>query len=280
VSHQQIGTLAGMALTGTPLILLAAAGTVVVLAATVVLWSRAGRARYLLRPAGILLTEALLLLTAGLVVNRHEQFYPTWAALRASADPPRTVTGPVAGGWDGWLAGRGAGPFAWPDPAWPGRPPAPAPQVVPPEGYLARPGVRYPVIMVLGPLPARPAAARDAVVVYLPATGPEAVDAAATALPRNLRVSGHSWALVTPAASVALAARVVAAVPGRFVALAQVGRGPAAQVPAGVTTSRRPFTARAALVWAAAQTPAPLAMSSPPVHKLPAHHPKRRRVAT
>ncbi|MFG1604933.1 hypothetical protein [Actinoplanes sp. NPDC049265] len=268
-----------MALTGTPLILLAAAGTVAVLAATVLLWSRGGRLRYPLRPLGILLTEALLLVTAGLVANRHEQFYPSWAALAASADPPPTVTRPAAGGWDGWLVARGPGPFAWPDPAWPARRLGRAPQVVPPDGYLTHPSLRYPVIVVLGPPPARPPAARDSVVVYLPATGPEAVDAVATALPHDLRVSGHGWALVAPAASAALAERVLTAAPGRFVAVAEVGRGPACRVAAGIATSRRRFTAREALAWAAGQTPAPLAMTSPPVHRLPAHHAKGRRGA-
>ena len=70
-----------MSLTGLPLLLLSACATVLVTAATIRLWRRR---RPAVRIAGVLLIEALVVLTAGLEVNRNEQFYPSWQALADS----------------------------------------------------------------------------------------------------------------------------------------------------------------------------------------------------
>ena len=74
-----------MSLTGLPLLLLSAFVTVLVTAATVWSWRRG---RLAARIAGVLLIEGLFVFTAGLVVNRGQQFYPSRAALAG-----RTGTG-------------------------------------------------------------------------------------------------------------------------------------------------------------------------------------------
>ncbi|WP_433796618.1 hypothetical protein [Actinoplanes sp. CA-252034] len=63
-----------MPLTGIPLILVAGLGVILCAAGTVLAWRREWRPRQLVRPLGILPTEALLI-TVGLVVNRSELFY-------------------------------------------------------------------------------------------------------------------------------------------------------------------------------------------------------------
>src|SRR5689334_24221273 len=98
-----------MSLTGLPLIVLAVCCTAVVVAATVWSWGRWRPVRFVLRPAGVLLSEALLLVTIGLVVNRSEQFYPSWAALFAPASTGVTSYKTVAGTLDQMLTAQAAG---------------------------------------------------------------------------------------------------------------------------------------------------------------------------
>jgi hypothetical protein len=222
-------------LTSVRLIVLTALLTAGALGATIVFW---GRRRHVTRPAGVLLTEALLVATVGLIVNRSQQFYPTWSALFATAGPGPASYHTTAGRLDRWLAAQPeAGQtqsFPWRPSGWSGWHLAGAPTVTVPIGYLAHPAWRYSAVLVIG---ARawpvPPIAGPTVLVSLTTTAATAASTLAVAVPgllgRDLRVTGHRWALVTSAADSALARRVVAVARGRFPAVAFVGASAPAQ---------------------------------------------------
>jgi hypothetical protein len=217
-------------LTSVRLILLAALLTAAALATTVLVWRR----RWVLvtRPAGVLLTEALLTLTVGLVVNRSQLFYPSWAALFAGSDPGPSSYHTRAGRLDAWLAAQpGAGSaqsFRWRPPGWTAWHLAAAPEVTVPAGYLAHSGWRYSAVLVIA---ARawpvPSLTGPTVLVSVTTTAATAASTLAVSLPgllgRDLRVTGHRWALVTSAADGALARKAATAGRGRFPTLAFVG---------------------------------------------------------
>lgn len=246
-----------MPLTSVRLIVFAAALTAGALAATILVWRRWG---LLIRPVGVLLTELLLTLTVGLVVNRSQQFYPSWAALLAGSDPDRAGYHTSAGRLDGWLAARpGAGQiqsFSWRPAGWIAWHLAAAPTVTVPAGYLADPGRRYSAVLLVGARP-WPAAALTGptVLVNVTTTARTAAAALAVALPgelgRDLRVTGHRWALVTSAADNALARRVAVLARGVFPSVAFVGTAAPAHTRA---TSPRPAGIRTAYFTATAKT--------------------------
>jgi hypothetical protein len=231
------------------LIVFAAALTAGALAATILVWRRWGP---LIRPVGVLLTELLLTLTVGLVVNRSQQFYPSWAALLAGSDPDRAGFHTSAGRLDAWLAARpGAGQiqsFPWRPAGWTAWRLAAAPTVTVPAGYLADPGRRYSAVLLVGtrPWPA-PALTGPTVLVNVTTTARTAAAALAVALPgelgRDLRVTGHRWALVTSAADDSLARRVAVLARGVFPSVAFVGTPAPAHTRA---TSPRPAGIRTA----------------------------------
>jgi hypothetical protein len=238
---------------------------------TVWFWSRGGRARYVVRPAGILLTEALLLLTVGLVVNRSEQFYPDWAALTTTQKDPEAVAYQTAAGdLDTWLATTHQLTFIWQPPEWREWNLAAAPTVTVPVGYLEHPAWRYPVVLTT--VPGQPVAV-DAIAVYVvtrSATSGRTLGAVLpAALARELRVTAHRWAFVVPGADLARASAAAAAQSGRYPVIACVGRpGRPIPLPAGVlSTSFEDVTA--AVGWAVSQLPPPLAGAAPPVTSLP-----------
>jgi hypothetical protein len=214
-------------LTSVRLILLAALLTAAALAGTVLLWRLS-----LLRPVGVLLTEALLALTAGLVVNRSQQFYPSWDALFATSDPGPARYHTSAGRLDAWLAGQtGAGAtqtFPWRPSGWTGWHLATAPVVTVPAGYLAHTGWRYSAVLVIG---ARawtvPPQSGPTVLVTVTTTAATTASTLAYSLPgmlgRDLRVTGHRWALVSSAADASLARQVAGLGRGRFPAVGFVG---------------------------------------------------------
>ncbi|MEV6495086.1 hypothetical protein AB0M20_41665, partial [Actinoplanes sp. NPDC051633] len=109
-----------MQVTSVPLIILAvlAAGSAV--SATVLLWHRGGRWRLPLRAAGVVLCESLIVLSAGLIVNRGQDFYPTWQALAGDTGTASRTTARAAGDLDGSFGPgrlrtdwRPAGSAAW-----------------------------------------------------------------------------------------------------------------------------------------------------------------------
>jgi hypothetical protein len=274
-----------VSLTGVPLLVLAACALLGAVVGTGYGWRRTGRVRFLIRPAGVLLTETLVLLVVGLAVNAAEGFYPSWAALAPHHD--RATAGPTVPGRLDPLLRQQAGAddgaavtITWQPAGWRQWHLAAPPVVVVPAGYLRHPGWRYPAMVIEDQAAAGQPADEHAVLVYLQTAGAQAAGAQAagaqdagilaTRLPQalagDLRVTAHSWALVTPAARAALDRAVLRADPARYraVALLAAGRGPARpEMPMGTDVSvihAAPGTAtRAALSWADQRIPAPLA---------------------
>jgi lysyl-tRNA synthetase class 2 len=179
-----------VSLTGLPLLLLSACATVLVTAATIRLWRRR---RPAVRIAGVLLIEALVVLTAGLEVNRNEQFYPSWQAL-AGRTGTGTVTGTVhAGVLDAHLP---PGPFRWRPSILSSWRLAGTPVVSLPVDYRERTGVTFPVVLVLGATaPHTP----DAITVRIVPTARTTAAGLRTlpgALRHDLRASPIGWDVV------------------------------------------------------------------------------------
>ncbi|WP_051807297.1 hypothetical protein [Actinoplanes subtropicus] len=107
-----------MSLTGLPLILLTGGLALVAAAATVRVWRWGGRKRIPLRVAGLVAIELLLVAEIGLVVNRQQNFYPSWSALGGSEDvvaappaPPGRLDDELDAG--GTIAWSPPGAAAW-----------------------------------------------------------------------------------------------------------------------------------------------------------------------
>jgi hypothetical protein len=264
-----------VALTGVPLIVLVLLATAAAATGTVLMWPRGGRWRAVQRSVGVLLSEALLVLSVGLIANRHEEFYPSWQALAGDTGTASATARRPAGRLDAALAGdprvrtlpwHPAGAASW-------RLSGHA-DVTVPYGYATKTSVTYPALLVLG---GRAAVAGLVGVAVHPSarTTAAALATLPAALGADLRVTSHGWALAASARHAALAARLIADEPGRFVALVVVG-GPTAvrpraglavaealaprqrgAVPPGVTRLAGGWAAAGA--WAAGQTPPPLA---------------------
>jgi hypothetical protein len=265
-----------MRLTGAPLILVAVLVTAVAGAATVVLWSRFGRWRLLSRTAGVLLTETLVVLTAGLVVNRADLFYPSWAALEGHTGTTAVAAPRRAGRLDGLVRGTAAVTVPW-------RPAdiaswrlAGTPRVVFPAGYRRRSSVAYPTVASLVDSQTQAAAAvrvarRVAAVgvVAVPTAGTTAAALATlpTDLAADVRVNARGWAVLTTSRQAALGGRLVRSGPP-YGALVVIGAAtPQRQAGADVAVVRpgRPhraastghgiavLTASGASAWAVAE---------------------------
>jgi lysyl-tRNA synthetase class 2 len=179
-----------VSLTGLPLLVLSALATAVVGTLTVRLW---GRIRIGGRFAGVLLLEALIVFTAGLVVNRQEQFYPSWQALRGDTGTTLITTGVRAGLLDDHLP---AGPFGWRPPELAAWHLAAPPTVRLPAGYQQRPGVAFPVVLVFG---AHAPRTPSVVTVTLAPTSHTTAPALRTlpgALRHDLRVTATGWDVI------------------------------------------------------------------------------------
>ncbi len=224
-----------MSLTGITLIVLAFLALAVVAALTVLGWRRFGAARYVVRAGGILLVQALLIASIGLVVNRSEGFYPSWAALSGNAGTTAAQQDRAVGRLDGELAGgavtwRPTGAGAW---HLAGRA-----ALSVPSGYEApaSASLSYPVVVELRP-PGR-TAAPGAVTVILPVTAKTTVKSLAS-LPAELagdvRVGAGGWAVVAPVSLAALAEGLARTAPQRYVAVALVGGA----LPAGAAVTPR-----------------------------------------
>ncbi|MGY0232535.1 hypothetical protein [Longispora urticae] len=191
---------------------------IVVVAGTVALWRRwPRRGRLALRSGSLLLSQVMVVLCVGLVVNRSEQLYPTLETLVSPPKAKRHVAESVtSGGLDEWLRARaqqGAKSglaFPW-QPAGGGKwPVAEHPSISLPAQYFLQPNSRFPVIVAFGP-PGTPgwsdprAAGRNgdpAIVVFL---HPRTHDAASLRLlgaelpeelARDLRTTPDRWSTV------------------------------------------------------------------------------------
>jgi lysyl-tRNA synthetase class 2 len=214
-------------LTGRPLLLCAAAVTVLAAVLLVRLWPRGGRLRPLARTAGVLLLEALLVFTVGLEVNRREDFYPSWAALAGDTGTGTVVDRVRAGRLDRSILPGRADVVAWQPPGLAAWRFAGPPRLVLPADYGSLPGDRFPVVLDLVPAPAAAAAEQPTpgavTVVAVPtrATTAAALLSLPTELCHDLRVTRSGWAVEgsgpqgTLAAAFAKDAPAGLATPGR-----------------------------------------------------------------
>nr|MBA3490417.1 hypothetical protein [Longispora sp. (in: high G+C Gram-positive bacteria)] len=130
---------------------------VTMISGTVLMWRRwPRRGRLALRTVTLLLSQIMVLLVSGLLVNCAQELYPT---LETLIDPPTTTWSPPeatgAGNLDQWLAARsehGARTgltFAWQptgDTRWPL---AESPTVRLPPQYFEHTGSRFPVVIAI-----------------------------------------------------------------------------------------------------------------------------------
>ena len=221
-----------MSLTGVPLIIVAVLATIATGAATGWLWSRYGRWRLPIRTAGILLVETLAVFTVGLVVNRVEQFYPSWQVLEGDTGTAVVTAARHAGRIDGRVHGHAAAALTWRPASVSAWRLAAAPTVVVPQGYLDRKSVTFPAVLSLvdaGPDGAEAvrAAKRVAAVSVVVAPSARTTAAALATLPASLdqdvRATTHGWAVVATMRQAALAVRLIRSAPARFGALVLVG---------------------------------------------------------
>ncbi|GAB2591404.1 hypothetical protein Aab01nite_39110 [Paractinoplanes abujensis] len=184
-----------MSLTGVPLLLLAALLTGAAGVVVVRLWSRSGVA---LRVVAVLLLEASLVLTAGLAVNRHEGFYPSWQALAGDTGTAVRQEHVRAGRLDDTVPAS----FTWRPPGWRSWHLAEPPTVNLPAGYRARADVAFPVL--LSSVPSRTPEAVSVLVEPTTRTTPGDLLALAADLRRDLRVTTGGWAVDVGPLSAAL----------------------------------------------------------------------------
>lgn len=213
-----------MSLTGLPLLAVSAFVAVTLVVASVLLWSRTGRARVVVRCTAIVACEASLLWVAGLAVNRSLDLYPSWSALVAAVPPAVGGDDRPTANLEQWLAGKAAQgrrdgfAFDWTPDEERGWGLSAAPSVYVPPSYFTESTVRFPVVVVVAAKNATPARAgwsdrataalaRDAVtsgtpavVVFVRADQATAIAGLATTIParleQDLRVTSVGWELV------------------------------------------------------------------------------------
>jgi len=229
-------------LTGIPIILLTSAGAAAAGVTAARLWPRGGRLRPVTRTLGVLLLETLVVATAGLVVNRHEDFYPSWAALFGHTGTITVTRATEAGRLDQLLPAGRATAVRWQPADLPGWRLAGPPRVVVPAGYREHPGDTFPVVLDLtGDARAAVAAAlRTPDTVTVVAVPTAATTAAALlSLPgelrRDVRVDDTGWAVSGTGAQAPLATAFARAAPAGF---AVYGKTPG-QLPPPLAAPRR-----------------------------------------
>ncbi|MCP2329154.1 hypothetical protein HDA40_007661 [Hamadaea flava] len=274
-----------MGLTSLTLLAVAFVATAAALAGLVLLWRRLRGPLVVLRVAGIVVAETLLLASIGLTVNRAGDFYPSWASLRGETTPiqqsttqavrlsPELAAQAASGRQNGLVfPWHPAGERAW---RLAGSPVA----YLPPESFQED-GLAVPVIVVESTaavptdaaIPGLARAAGEPVALVFVRLGPKTpIPVLAIGLgrdlPATLPVLGHGWALV---GSGSAALSLWQAGQQRFVALALTPQPDQATVHRAQSAVRtRLWTGpdlTGALRWAGTQTPPPL---RPPVALTP-----------
>jgi len=287
-----------MSLTGIPLITLSILVTAAAITGTALLWNRYGRWRLASRIAGVLLGEALVVFSIGLIVNPVNDFYPSWEALAGKTGTTAVTAQQRAGRLDQKLHGIAAHSMVWHAADAADWRLAGLPMVITPSGYRARTNVGYPAVVdLVDPGPdgkAAVKAAQSLAAVTVVLTPSKATTAAGLAslpgdLAMDVRTTSVGWAIVATAKQAPLAEEMIAAAPHRYGSLVVVGGtagsvmlpeipgiamavvrtapptpthhgGPASRVTGAVTWLKASASAqwRTAADWAAGQTSMPL----------------------
>jgi hypothetical protein len=255
-----------MGLTSNALIVLAIVATVAAAVLLVVVWRRPSIARrggvraVLARSGTLLLCEALLLLSVGLVLNRQLDLYPTWESLLGET-AANSGTSTITKGLTGWLGTKAADGardgllFPWRpngEAAWHL---ATAPLAFVPAAYFQQTTANFPVVVVVAPSGATAAQGtwdgsdvarlvqkdRPVVVVFVRTDRPNATLLGTTlpaALDHDLRVSAHGWAIVGVGGAAPAAVAAAGRNANRYGITAAVTSGTAG-VPAALTRAVR-----------------------------------------
>ena len=154
-----------MSLTGLPLIVLTGMLAAVAAAATVRGWGLSGRRRMAVRIAGLAAVEVLVVAGIGLVVNRHEGFYPSWQSLGGGTETVVVLPSVTTGRLDGTLDADGT--VTWTPPEATAWHLAAEPVLVAPPEYAKHRDRTFPVVVAL----TTPAGARETRRVAASATG-------------------------------------------------------------------------------------------------------------
>lgn len=270
-----------MGLTSTALIVLAIVATVAAAVLLVVVWRRPSIATHggvravLARSGTLLLCEALLLLSAGLVLNRQFDLYPTWASLLGQTGA-NSQTSTTTKGLTGWLESKAADGsrdgllFPWRPKGEAASNLATTPLAFVPAAYFQQTTASFPVVVVVAPSGATAAQGawdgsdvarllhkdRPVVVVFVRTDRPNATLLGTTlpaALDQDLRVSAHGWAIVGAGDAAPAAVAAVGRNADRYGIVAAVTSGTAG-VPAALTQAvpRLPVGIASSIVTGAA----------------------------
>jgi hypothetical protein len=230
-----------MPLTSSWLIAVALVATVAVAVGTVLVWRRPGRWWLPGRVVTLVLCEALVLASVGLMVNRHLDLYPSWSSLFGAVRPEREgrVRQPALSSFLAARAAQGERDgvvFAWHPPGEAGWHLPEAPLAYVPPAYFRQPADSFPVVLALAPpggaVPARPGwdrlvrsgrAPAVVILVRIAYASPGALGTGlADGLEHDLRVTAHGWAVVGVGGADALALAMVNHSPGRYSTVAVV----------------------------------------------------------
>jgi hypothetical protein len=145
-----------VSLTGRPVLVLAIVGTLAAVVLLVFLWRRPGLRWLPVRALGIVLCEALALLSVGLVANKQLDLYPSWTALLGRVHAKGQVVDPTSA-LSRWLRGRQAQGakdgivFNWQPASTAHWQLASQPIAYVPPAYFRDPNTLLPVIVAIAP---------------------------------------------------------------------------------------------------------------------------------
>ncbi len=235
-----------MSLTGLPLLVVSILAALVAFAATIWSWHRGRWWRAVTRTIGVLVCEALVLFTVGLLANRSLDIFPSWSALLdqdRKAPPPTVVAADPTTKLDDWLRTRAVEGthnglvFQWRPTDTESWHLTAEPVVYVPPRYFSDRAASFPVVLVVAPGAAGPAQGAwdshrvnllvprsdtdvsPAVIVFLRTDRPDpAVLTAAVPkmLDGDLRTISRGWAVIGIGADGAVGFDALTADPVRF----------------------------------------------------------------